>query len=198
MLLLQKDSVREVLCAAGKPSSEKNAHRGISVAPWVSTMAYHGAIGMDQRARRSATIFLLVALAAMILLSPALGDLQLGAGNPFPGASGASFENEPATTTPRLSAVESLPAFRGVLAVSLVVLGALLVSRLAALANPRRLLGIAAAIAVIVLLMISLPRIPSGGAVALPPESAAPRVPAAEVVLHQWTCGWIEVPITHE
>jgi hypothetical protein len=144
-------------------------------------MVNYGTTGMDQRARRNAAILLLVGLAAVILLSPALGDLQLGAGNPFPGASGASFQTEPATTAPRLSAAESLPAFRGILAVSLVVLVTLLVTRLAILANPRRLLGIAAAIAVIILLLLSLPRIPSGGAVALPPESAAPRVPSAEV-----------------
>jgi hypothetical protein len=137
---------------------------------------------MNQRLRRNAAILLLAGLVAAILLAPALGDLQLGPGSPFPGASGASTETEPATTAPRLSAAESLPAFRGILAVSLVVLGYMIISRLVSLANPARLLGTAAAIAVIVLIMISLPRIPSGGAVPLPPESAAPRVPSAEYV----------------
>lgn len=137
---------------------------------------------MNPRLRRNAAILLLVGLAAAILLAPALDGLQLGTGSPFPGASGAATQTESEGTTRRLPAEESLPAFRGILAVGLVVLGILLVVRLASLWHPRRLLGIAAAIAVIVLIMISLPRIPSGGAVALPPESAAPRVPSAEVV----------------
>lgn len=146
----------------------------------LGTMVNYGAVGMDQRARRNAAILLLVGLAAAILLAPALGDLRLDVGSPFPGASGATAPTEPDTTARRLPAAESLPAFRGILAVTLVVLAILLISRLVSLASPARLLGIAAAIAFVVLLMISLPRIPSGGAVALPPESAAPRVPSEE------------------
>ena len=137
---------------------------------------------MNPHVRRHAAILLLVSLSAAILLAPALGSIRLGPGSPFPGAGGASTGAEPATTAPRLPAAETLPAFRGMLAVGLVILGVLLVSRLVSLTNPRRVLGIAAAIAAIVLLMLTLPRMPTGGAIALPPESAAPPVPPAEVV----------------
>ena len=137
---------------------------------------------MNPHVRRHAGILLLVSLSAAILLAPALGSIRLGPGSPFPGASGASTGAEPATTSPRLPAAETLPAFRGLLAVGLVILGVLLVSRLVSLTTPGRVLGIAAAIAAIVLLMLTLPRIPTGGAIALPPESAAPPVPSAEVV----------------
>lgn len=135
---------------------------------------------MNRNVRRTTGILLLVSLATALLLAPALGEVQLGPGSPFPGVSGASSASDLASTVPRLAAAETLPAFRGLLAITLVVLAILLISRLVSLVSPTRLLGLGAAIIIILLLLISLPRIPSGGAIALPPESAAPRVPSEE------------------
>jgi hypothetical protein len=136
---------------------------------------------MNRHPRRSAMLLMLAALAAAVLLSSSLTNVQLGQGSPFPGAGSGAAQAEPDITAPRLPAGETLPAFRGLLAVGLLVLGILLLTRLASLTSPKRLLSLAAGIAVIILLMLSLPRIPAGGALELQPESPAPREPAEPV-----------------
>jgi len=135
---------------------------------------------MDLRTRRTVAILLLVSLAAAIVLSSSLANLRLGPGDPFPGASSQSSQTETGVVARRLPAGETLPVFRGILAVSLLVLGALLVTRLASITSLKHLFGLLVAMAAITLLLISLPRLSAGGAIELPREAAAPRVPSTD------------------
>jgi hypothetical protein len=110
-------------------------------------MANDELIRMDLRTRRTVAILLLVSLAAEIVLSSSLANLRLGPGDPFPGASSQSSQTETGVAARRLPAGETLPVFRGLLAVSLLVLGALLVKRLSSVTSLKHLFGLLVAMA---------------------------------------------------
>lgn len=127
---------------------------------------------MDQRAKRNAAILLLVGLAAAIVLSSSLSRLQLKPGSPFPGASNQAeaASGAPPRTMPAGSAV---PVFQGLLATVVLGLFFYLLIRLLTFSNIKKLFMVMLALAAILVLLIALPRLPSGRKVSLPPESAA-------------------------
>lgn len=123
---------------------------------------------------------LLIAVMAALVLTSALDNLHLKPGDPFPGSNHPTAQSEAGAATRRVAAEETLPAFRGLLALALLVLGTLLVKRLAEVTRLSHLAGLLVAVAAIVILLISLPRLPVGGAITAPPDAAAPRAPSAE------------------
>ncbi|MGE5250909.1 MAG: DUF4129 domain-containing protein [Bacteroidota bacterium] len=135
---------------------------------------------MNWSVKLTGAAMLLIAVVAATLLASALPNLHLGPGDPFPAGNQAAVPPEPGVAARGLPAGEVLWAMRGLLAVGLLALGTLLVVRLASLTRLRHLLGLLAGLAVIILLLISLPRLPAGGAIQLEPESVAPPAPSAD------------------
>ncbi len=125
---------------------------------------------MEQRLKTRALIFLSVAIAASVLLASSLSGLSLGPGGPFPGApAGTSTTAGPSTAQPGPPA--SWSVFSGLLAAILIALGIYLVVRLITFTNFKRLIWIILALALLLLVLVSLPRIEPGSAVVLPTES---------------------------
>ncbi len=126
---------------------------------------------MDRRAKNLTALFLLVALLAAVLLSSSLPNLTLQGASPFPGAGGQTAY-EPAPSADRaVASATSWSVLSGVLAGALVVLTLYLLVRLLTFTSIKRLVGVVIASAVILVLILSLPRVPTGGPLPLPPES---------------------------
>ncbi|HET6845909.1 MAG TPA: DUF4129 domain-containing protein [Anaerolineales bacterium] len=135
---------------------------------------------MNPSAKKRGAVLLLIAVMAAFVLTSAIGQLRLEPGNPFPAASGQSTEDVASGAARRLPAAEALPAVRGILALSILVLGILLIKRLVEVTRLDHILGFLIVVGAMIALLISLPRLPAGRAIELPPEAAAPSVPSIE------------------
>lgn len=143
-------------------------------------MADDGVMSLDPHAKRNVVILMLAALGAAIVLSSTLSGLQLGPGDPFPGAGGQTGGTTEAAPSRALPATESLPIFRGVLATTGLILFGYLLVRLVTSTNIKRLIGAGLALVAIVVLLLSLPKIPTGQGAPLAAEEAAGEVPSFE------------------
>jgi len=133
---------------------------------------------LNQVAKRRALILLIAALVAAVLLASSLSNLELSSGQPFPGA-GSSTSTVPELTRPTAAgASDPLPIVQGVLATTLLILLIWLLIRLIARTSLKDIAGLILALAVLLILLLSLPRVPPGTPVSLAQESAAPGVPS--------------------
>lgn len=136
---------------------------------------------LGQVAKRRALILLIAALVAAILLAASLSNLELTAGQPFPGAGNASSNEVEAARPTAVAASDALPLVQGVLAAILLVLLILLLIRLVSMTTLRRVAGLGTALILTLILLISLPRFPGGKPISLPSESVKPGVPLTPV-----------------
>src|SRR5574340_162086 len=144
------------------------------------TLEDNGAMNLRLSGKRKTLILLLVALGAAVLLSSTLSGLQLGSGDPFPGASGQTSGPAEVVPSRALPAAESVPIFRGLLAIGGLVVLVYILVRLVTLTNIKALIGAGLALVAIVVLLLSLPRIPTGEAVPMAAEELAGEAPSFE------------------
>ncbi len=129
---------------------------------------------MDRRTQQISLALLIVCIAAVVLLAPSLTRIQLGPGDPFPGAGGPGLP-QPVTLAERsIAGGSSSSVLSAILAAILVLLFGYLLLKLATFTNLRVLAGILGAVAVVTVLLLSLPRVAPGSGSVLPPESMGP------------------------
>ncbi len=128
---------------------------------------------MNQRTKTTIIIFLGVALAALVLLSAGLSQLELKPGTPVPGsANGSALTQEEQNLSSRVDA-RSLSVLQTIFAVALLVLLISVPLRLIGLLNGRNVIRLVIAVVLLVALLSILPRAPGSQPVALPTEPSA-------------------------
>lgn len=140
---------------------------------------------MNRRVRHTVLLSLFVGVAAFLLLSLSLSDLDLQPGAPIPGAAEAS--NAIHAATPELMRVVSFaPVLEAILGIALIVLMVYVPARLMSLINPRKLLAMLVAIVLIVGLLSILPTVlmqfPTSSAATNSPDGATPEPSAPAAV----------------
>ncbi len=134
---------------------------------------------MDRNTNRRALMFLIAALMAAILLASSLSNLVLTSGEPFPGA-GISTATAPELPRPAATAAGgTLPILQGLLAGTMLILLIWLLVRLIGRTSLKGIVRLILALAVLLILLLSLPRLEPGKPLSLPEESAGPGLPAS-------------------
>lgn len=111
--------------------------------------------------KRFCLLFLAIALISLILLAASLSNLQLQPGAPFPG--GIPSDNDAQPVSPLLSIrTYSMPLLRGIIALIFLILLIDVAARLIALVNIKRILQLALALVVLLIIVYMLPHITPG------------------------------------
>jgi len=126
---------------------------------------------MTKNSKRLSLLFLAGTLISLILLAASLSNLQLHPGTPFPGGILSDNDARPVSPLPPIQAY-SMPLLRGLIALIIIILLIDVAARLTALVNIRRILQLALALAVLLIIVYMLPHVThSGPAYFLNPSS---------------------------
>lgn len=123
---------------------------------------------MIRSSKRIALIYLSVTLTSLVLLASSLSNLQLHAGNPFPGAATSADTLQHITALPTVKTY-SIPLLRGIFALIFLALMIYVPARFIALANLKRILPLLLALILLFIVLSVIPLI-------TPTESSSPSV----------------------
>ncbi len=113
---------------------------------------------MTQKTKQIGFLFLAGALVSIILLATGLSNLQLKSGTPFPG--GVNSDSEVLPVAP-LSPIQiySFPLLRGIFALICLILIIDVTARLIVLVNIKRILQLALALVILLIIVYMMPRV---------------------------------------
>jgi hypothetical protein len=114
---------------------------------------------MTNKSKQLSLLFLAGALVTFIVLAASLSNLQLQPGTPFPG--GVASDNDAQSVAPLPSSVQtySIPLLQGIFALIFLILLINVAARLIVLVNIKRILQLALALVVLLILIYMLPGI---------------------------------------
>src|SRR5512146_996036 len=95
---------------------------------------------MNERKKRLALVLLAATLLSLILLSGPLSGLELRSGGAFPGSSNTGAASQPETTQPTEQASSFAMTLQGIIALAAAVIGIIIVARLIAAVDLRKIL----------------------------------------------------------
>ena len=126
---------------------------------------------MTQKTKKIGLLFLAGALVSIILLATSLSNLQLQSGTPFPG--GVNSDNEVLPVAP-LSPIQtySFPLLRGIFALICLILIIDVAARLIVLVNIKRILQLALALVILLIIVYMIPRVTPGQPAYIPNGSS--------------------------